>query len=66
MIFLQPNLIEWGYIIVSWSVLRKNEIVVSKIKVTVKVQTSLNIYVSYIFCATDLLATKEGTLIYYS
>ena len=35
-------------------------------KITLKVKTLLNLYVSYIFCATDLLATKEGVLIYYS
>ena len=35
--FLQPNVIGW-YIIISWSVLCRNWIVVFKVKVTVKVQ----------------------------
>ena len=34
-------------------------------QITVKVKTLLNLYVSYVFCATDLLATK-GVLICYS
>ena len=37
MLFLQPNLTEW-YIIIFWSVLCKNWIVVFKVKVTVNVQ----------------------------
>ena len=37
LIFLQPDLIGW-YIIMSWSALCKNEIVVFKVKITVKVQ----------------------------
>ena len=36
-IFLQPNLIGW-YIIISWSAVCKNLIVVVKVKITVKVQ----------------------------
>ena len=40
LIIFQQNLIEW-YITVSWSVLYKNSIVVFKIKVTVKVQNSI-------------------------
>ena len=62
--FLQLNLIGW-YIIISWSVLCKNRIVVFKVKITVKVQKFVEFHVSYIFCTTDLLATK-GVLIYYS
>ena len=65
-IFLQPNLIGW-HIIISWSALCKHQIVVFKVKITVKrFKTLLNLYVSYIFCTTDLLATKECVLIYYS
>ena len=64
LIFLQPHLIGW-YIIISWSVLYKNLIVVFKLKITVQVQNLFNLYVSYIFCTTDLLATKLGVLIDY-
>ena len=53
------------YIIISWSVLCKNWIVVFKVKITVKFKTLLNLDASYIFCTTDLLTTKEGVLIYY-
>ena len=35
LIFWQPDLIGW-YIIISWSVLHKNQIVVFKVKITVK------------------------------
>ena len=37
LILLQPNLIGW-YIIINWSALCKNQIVVFKVKITVKVQ----------------------------
>ena len=61
LIFLQPHLISW-YVIVSWSALCKNQIVVSQqwSRSQWRLKTLLNLYVSYIFCATDLLATKEG------
>ena len=62
--FLQPNFIG-RYIIISRSVLFKNWIVVFKDKVTVKVKTSLNLYVSYIFSIPDLLPTKLGVLGWY-
>ena len=37
LIFLQPDLIGW-YTIISWNVLCKNQIVVFKVKITVKVK----------------------------
>ena len=65
-IFLQSNLMGW-YIIISWSVLCK------KIDCSFQGQNHsegsellLNLYVSYIFCTTALLATEVGVLIYYS
>ena len=64
LIFLQPNLVGW-YIIISWSVLCKNSWF-SKSRSQCRYKTLLNLYVSYIFCTTDLLATKEGVLIFYS
>ena len=60
LIILQPHLIKW-YIIISWSVLLKIGIIV--FKVMVKVQNFIESLCS--FRTTDLLATKEGVLIYY-
>ena len=63
LLFLQPNLVEW-YIIIFWSVLSKNCSVVFKVKVIVKVKIFIGSFL-YIFCATDLLATKLCVLIFY-
>ena len=55
LIFLQPHLIGW-YI----------RLLFSRSRSQWRFKTLLNLYVSYIFCTTDLLATKEAVLIYYS
>ena len=65
LIFWQPNLIRW-YIIISWNVLFKNQIVVFKVKITVKVKHLIESLCIHIYCVADLIATKEGVLIYYS
>ena len=58
------------YIMISWSVLckkkKKNWLLFSRSRSQWRFKTFLNLYASYIFCTTDLLATKEGVLIYYS
>ena len=54
--FLQPDLIGL-YIIIDWSALCKNKVVVFKVKVTVKVQNFIESLCT--FCTTDLLATKQ-------
>ena len=63
LIFLQP-LMGW-YFIIDWSILCKNWIVVFKVKATVKVQNFIESLCMFLFCTTDLLATKVGVLICY-
>ena len=65
LIFLQPILLNGTS---SWArvLCVKIRLLFSRSRSQWRLKTLLNLYVSYIFCATDPLATKEGVLIYYS
>ena len=59
----QPKLI-YCCIIISWSVLWKDWIVVLKVKVTLLGQSVLNVCQSCIFCTTDTCGIKLAVLVY--
>ena len=61
LIFLQPKLIGW-YIIIKGVLCVKIRLLFSRSRSQWRLKTLLNLYVSYIFCTTDLLATIEVCL----
>ena len=74
-IFLHPNLVGW-HVIISWRgvfccccccccVCVKIRLLFLRSRSPGRIKTLLDLYVFYIFCTTDLLATKLAVLIYY-